>query len=198
MVAVAIPGWDALQITTLDICAYVGLAALGGATCNLFLGLLLAFRYNPVRQWPHRPINYARIHTFSGYAVLALAVLHPLILLFDRTNKFRLLDLVYPVNSPKQALLNCVGAAGLYLLFIVVLTSYFRLQLGRRLWKSFHFLIYVAAAAMFSHSLFTDPSLSNASPDWLDGGKLFIEGCTLLIVTTSVLRYLRARRNREA
>jgi DMSO/TMAO reductase YedYZ heme-binding membrane subunit len=39
----------------------------------------------------------------------------------------------------------------------VVATSYLRIRLGRRLWKSFHFTVYIAAAALLWHSLFTDP-----------------------------------------
>jgi hypothetical protein len=36
-----------LGITVLDLSAYIGLAAVGAITLNLFLGLLMAFRYSP-------------------------------------------------------------------------------------------------------------------------------------------------------
>lgn len=68
-----------------------------------------------------------------------------------------------------------------------------RLRLGRHLWKSFHFTIYFAAAALFFHSLFTDPGLKNVSVDWLDGGKLFVEFCVVLVAAIGVLRWRHAR-----
>jgi predicted ferric reductase len=98
------------------------------------------------------------------------------------------------VHSPAQPLDNSIGAMALYLLAFVVITSYVRIRLGRHLWKSFHFSIYFAAAALFWHSLFTDPGLKNAPVAWLDGGKLFVESCLLLIATASLLRLRHARK----
>src|SRR5882672_2767528 len=178
----------------LDLSAYVGLTAVGAITLNMLLGTLMIFRYSPVRQWPHRRFNYFRLHNFSGYAALSLAILHPIVLLFDKSAKFRILDLFYPVHSPSQPLENTIGAIALYVVAIVVVTSYLRIRLGRRLWKSFHFSIYIAAAALFWHSLFTDPGLGNAPLDWSDGGKLFVESCLLLIAAIGLLRFRHARK----
>jgi len=183
-----------LDISVLDLSAYVGLTAVGAITLNMLLGTLMAFRYSPVRQWPHRHFNYFRLHNVSGYVALCLAVLHPIILLFDKTAKFRLLDLLYPVHSPSQPLENTIGAVALYVVAIVVATSYLRIRLGRRLWKSFHFTVYAAAAALFWHSLFTDPALKNSPIDWFDGGKLFVESCLVIIVAAGLMRWRRAQR----
>lgn len=183
-----------MSLTVLDLSAYVGLAAVGAITLNLFLGLLMAFRYSPHRSWPHHRFNYFRIHNWTGYIALALSAVHPVVLLFNKDPRFRLLDVVYPVHSPQQPFDNSIGAIALYLLAFVVVTSYLRLRIGRHLWKSFHFSIYFAAAALFWHSLFTDPSLKNAPVDWFDGGKLFVESCLLLIAAISLLRLRHARR----
>jgi DMSO/TMAO reductase YedYZ heme-binding membrane subunit len=183
-----------MPIAILDLSAYVGLAAVGAITLNMLLGLLMAFRYSPHRSWPHRRFNYFRLHNLTGYLVLALSILHPAILLLNKNPPFRILDLVYPVHSPAQPLDNTIGAIALYLLAFVVITSYVRLRLGRHLWKSFHFSIYFAAAALFWHGLFTDPDLKNAPIDWFDSGKLFVESCILLIATVSLLRLRHARK----
>jgi sulfoxide reductase heme-binding subunit YedZ len=183
-----------MDITVLDLSAYVGLAAVGAITLNLFLGMLMAFRYSPHRSWPHHRFNYFRIHNWTGYLALSVSILHPVILLFNNDPRFRILDIVFPVHSPQQPLDNTIGAIALYLLAFVMVTSYMRLRLGRHLWKSFHFFIYFAAAAVFWHSLFTDPSLKNAPVDWFDGGKLFVESCLLLIVAIGLLRLRYARR----
>jgi len=180
--------------TILDLSAYVGLAAVGAIILSMLLGLLMAFRYSPHRSWPHHRFNYFRLHNWTGYIALGVTILHPAILLFNKTPRFRILDLIYPIHSPSQPLDNTIGAIALYLLAFVVVTSYVRLRLGRHLWKSFHFLIYFAAAALFWHSLFTDPSLKNAPADWSDGGKLFVESCLLLIAAIGLLRFRHARK----
>jgi sulfoxide reductase heme-binding subunit YedZ len=178
-----------MDISVLDLSAYVGLTAVGAITLNMLLGTLMIFRYSPVRQWPHRHFNYFRLHIISGYIGLALAILHPIILLFNKSTRFRVLDLLYPVHSPSQPLENTIGALALYIIAFVIVTSYLRIRLGRHLWKSFHFSIYAAAAALFWHSLFTDPALKNSSVDWFDGGKLFVEACLTVIVVAGVLRW---------
>src|SRR5260370_33521831 len=164
-----------MDITVLDLSASAGLTAVGTITINMLLGTLMALRYSPVRQWPHRRVNYFRLHNLSGYLRRSLAVLHPVILLFHKTAKFRFVYPLYPLHSPSQPFENTLGAVALYVVAIVVVTSYLRARLGRRLWKSFHFLVYVAAAALFWHSLFTDPALKNSPVDWFDGGTLFLE-----------------------
>jgi DMSO/TMAO reductase YedYZ heme-binding membrane subunit len=75
-----------------------------------------------------------------------------------------------------------------------VVTSYLRVRLGRRLWKSFHFTVYIAAATLFWHSLFTDSALKNSPVDWLDGGKLFVEACLVIIIVIGALRWRRSLR----
>jgi predicted ferric reductase len=185
-----------MGITVLDLSAYVGLAAVGAITMNMLLGMLMAFRYSPVRQWPHRRFNYFRLHNVSGYVALSVSILHPLVLLLNKTPKFRLMDLVYPVHSPSQPFENTIGALAFYLIAIVVATSYMRVQLHRRLWKAFHFSIYIAAAALFWHSIFTDPDLKNSRVDWFDGGKAFVEICALLIAVTGFLRWRYSRKKK--
>jgi sulfoxide reductase heme-binding subunit YedZ len=188
-----------LDITAIDLSADVGLVAVGAVTLNLLLGLMMAFRYSPVRYWPHHRFNYFRLHNWSGYLVLALSLLHPIILLFSSTARFRVLDVIYPIHSPSQPFENTIGAVGLYLIAFVVITSYFRIQLGRHLWKSFHFVVYAAAVAAFWHSILTDPNLKNSPVDWFDGEKVFIEVCALLILVTSLLRWrFAARKARRA
>lgn len=183
-----------MSVTVLDLSAYFGLAAAGVVTLNLLLGMLMAFRYSPHRSWPHRRFNYFRLHNWSGYIALSASLLHPAILLLNKDPRFRLFDLVYPVHSPNQPIENTVGAIALYLLAFVVVTSYLRLRLGRHLWKSFHFSIYFAAAALFFHSLFTDPALKGNPIEWFDGGKVFVEFCFVLIVVVSLLRWRHSRK----
>jgi DMSO/TMAO reductase YedYZ heme-binding membrane subunit len=137
------------------------------------------------------------VHNWTGYLLLGACVLHPVVLLFSSTVRFRLRDILYPIHSPSQPLENTIGAMALYALAIVVVTSYFRLRLGRRIWKAFHFVVYVAAVAVFWHSVFTDPNLKNTPVDPLDGEKVFIELCALAVVVFGILRWRYGLRKRH-
>ena len=183
-----------MDLTLLDLTAYIGLAAVAAITVNILLGVMMAFRYSPVRNWPHHRFNYFRLHNCTGYIALVITLLHPLPLLLNKSPKFRVLDILYPIHSPQQPLENTIGAIALYALALIVITSYFRIQLGRRTWKAFHFTIYFAAAALFYHSLFTDPDLRGAHIQWLDGGKLFVESCAAIILIASLLRVRHAKK----
>ena len=183
-----------MNVTLLDLSAYLGLTAVAAITINMLLGVLMAFNYSPVRYWPHHRFNYFRLHNWTGYIALTITLLHPLPLLLNKSPKFRVLDILYPVHSPQQPLENTIGAIALYIVALMVITSYFRIQLGRRTWKAFHFTVYLGAVALFYHSLFTDPDLQHHVVDWFDGGKLFVELCCLIILVASVLRGRHSRK----
>jgi len=175
----------------------VGLVGVFLATFNILLGLLIAVRYSPVRFWPHRRFNIFALHNWTAYLLLASIMIHPLILLVVNRNRFRFVDIVFPIHSPLQPLENTIGAVGLYLLVVVVLTSYFRKKLGRHAWKLFHFLVYVAGVLVFIHSIFTDPNLNGGAIDYLDGGKVFVFACLIVLLGASLwaMRY-RIRKDR--
>lgn len=184
-------------MTAIDLSADIGLVAVGLATLNLVLGSLIAMRYSPWRYWPHHRFNIFRLHNWTGYALLTACILHPLVLLASSTAGFRVRDILYPVHSPSQPFENTIGAVALYCIAIVAVTSYFRLRLGRRLWKSFHFVVYVAALALFWHSVFTDPNLKNSAVDPFDAEKLFIELCLIAVAAIGILRWRYAVRKRR-
>lgn len=181
-------------MSILDVCAYLGLAAVGTATVNMLIGLLIAMRYSPVRLWPHRHINIFRLHNWTAYFVLLLIVLHPAVLLLGTSPHFTLAEVLLPVQSPVQPNLNTVGAISLYLLLVVIVTSIFRLRMARPLWRNLHYLVFPAFVLMFVHSMFTDPALANGKIDLLDGGKVFVEVCCAISLTTWAVRIrLRGR-----
>jgi predicted ferric reductase len=181
-----------------DLSADIGLAAVFLVTLNLGIGLLIAVRYSPWRFWPHHRFDIFRLHRWTGYLVVGAAVAHPAVLLFSSTANFRVRDVFYPVHSPSQPLENTIGAVAVYCIVVVIVTSYFRLRLGRRLWKSFHYFIYAAAVALFWHSIFTDPNLKNAPLDPFDAEKVFVEICCLLIAVFGFLRWRYALRKAHA
>ncbi|HLW80761.1 MAG TPA: ferric reductase-like transmembrane domain-containing protein [Candidatus Acidoferrales bacterium] len=185
-------------MTVLDLSAYIGLIAVGFATANILIGLMIFGRYSPVRYWPHRRFDIFRIHRWAGYGTLGFTVLHPLPLLWSAKPHFRAVDIVFPLCSPLQPTENMIGAAALYLFVVVVVTSLYRVELGRHLWKLFHYLTYGAAACLFAHGILTDPNLSGARVDYLDGGKIFVEICLAIVIGGSIWRVHYARKKQQA
>lgn len=152
----------------------------------MLLGILISVRYSPVRFWPHRRFNIFAVHNWTGYTLLGAVIIHPLILLFVSRNRFRFSDIVLPIHSPLQPFENTIGAVAAYILFIVLITSYYRKQIGRMKWKLFHYLVYFSAALVFIHSIFTDPNLNGGAIDYLDGGKVFVFICLAVITGASL------------
>jgi DMSO/TMAO reductase YedYZ heme-binding membrane subunit len=180
-------------MSAIDLASYAGLAAMSLLTVNLLIGLLMAVKYNPVRAWPHRRINTFQLHNWTAYVALVVACVHPVILLFSSQVHFRLLDILYPLNSPKQPTVNTLGALALYALIVIVVTSYFRRRLGRTWWKRLHYTAYGMAPVFYIHGILTDPELGDTPfhLDPLDGEKLYVELCLLLVMAAVIWRVRR-------
>lgn len=169
-------------MSAIDLSSYFGLGAISLLTLNILLGVLISTRYSPVRNWPHRRIDTVKLHNWTGYAALAFALVHPVVILFSSTAHFHWLDIVYPVNAPKQPTINTFGALALYLLIFTVVTSYFRFEIGRRVWKRLHFATYALFVLYATHALLTDPNLKDSPLDPFDAEKVFVELCILLVL----------------
>ncbi len=181
-------------ISALDLTADTGLIAVVCATLNIGIGLLIWGRYSPWRHWPHRRFDIFRLHRWTGYGTVAFTLLHPIPLLFLKDPHFRLLDVALPLWSPRQPLQNTLGAIALYLLAMVIVTSLYRVDLGRKIWKKFHYLTYAAAAALFVHGILTDPQLKNSRIDPLDGEKVLVEVCLALVMIAVIWRFGKRRK----
>lgn len=168
--------------SAIDLSSFAGLGAITLLTLNILIGLLLSTKYNPVRRWPHHRINTVQIHNWTGYVALLLALVHPTLILFSSTEHFGVVDLIYPLNAPKQPGINTFGAAALYILVFTVVTSYFRFEIGRRWWKKMHLLTYAMFPLYAVHGILTDPTLKNGAIDPFDAEKVYVELCVLLVV----------------
>jgi DMSO/TMAO reductase YedYZ heme-binding membrane subunit len=177
-------------MTAVDVSGTIALGAVGLLTLNLLLGLLLSVGYNPTRQWPRQRVKLFTFHNWTGYIAFAAVVLHAGALLFSSEPKFRLYDVLVPIDSPVQPLPTSLGAIGFYLVTIVVVTSLKRVRtaLGRHWWKIVHFTTYAAAAVFFTHGIIADPLLKNRPVDFIDAEKVYVELCALAVIAATVLR----------
>lgn len=185
-------------MTVVDISALLGLWAVWLLTLNVLLGLLLSVRYNPYKRWPYRRLNYFTVHNWTGYIALAMVAAHALLLPLSSTAGWVWKDVAWPDAVPLQPGLNVVGAISLYLLAVVVITSYIRRRMGRKAWKAVHWLAYASAALFFVHGALVDQRLTGDPVNLLDAEKLSIIFCFLLVLWASWVRLRFELRKRAA
>jgi predicted ferric reductase len=195
----------------LDWSSTLGLIATAVLSFNFLLGILLSTAYRRSPIWkrmpgPVRAISLDDLHNWTAYVALALALAHPLLLLADKTLRYRVVDIVAPVNAPHQPVWTVLGSLAMYALVMVIITTQKRIKrrLGFRAWKNIHLISYGTALLFVIHGVFMDPELKDRPVDWLDGEKLLSEICGLVLVAAAVIRWryycrnLRKRGSAEA
>ena len=180
----------------LEFSNYAGLASAVVLTINFFLGMLLATAYRANRYWKKLPQNMQRldvndIHNYTAYIAWVLIVMHVFFLLLDKASKFTFTDVVFPLNAPNQNLFVALGTLSFYAITVVIITTQkvIKRKMSFRAWKNFHLISYGTAILFVLHGIFMDPHLKNGQPDFIDGEKLLLEFCGLLLVVASVIRY---------
>jgi DMSO/TMAO reductase YedYZ heme-binding membrane subunit len=186
-------------VSAVDLSGTIALVAVGLLSANLLLGLLLSVGYNPTRQWPKQRIKLFTFHNWTGYTAFIAVVLHAGVLLFSREPRFAMLDVLFPLWSPVQPLSNTLGAAGFYLVLIVVATSLraSRKTLGRHRWKAIHYTTYAAAGVFFVHGVIADPLLKGRPVDLIDAEKVYVEACALIVLAVTIWRIRHRRATRR-
>src|SRR5207237_9548805 len=93
-------------MSAIEVSSYFGLAAIPLLTLNILIGLVMSVKHKPVRDWPHLRINTFKIHNWTAYIALSVAIIHPVIILFSSNAKFTVVDILYPVDAPRQPWIN--------------------------------------------------------------------------------------------
>lgn len=187
-----------------DLSSTIGLIATGVLTVNLLLGILLTTKYKTTLLYTQVPpflrrISVYTLHNYAAYVGLALAALHPSLLLFAREEHFRVRDILFPaLGAPHQKYLYSLGALGFYGLLTVILTSTVgvRKRFSNRNWKWIHFVAYGATPLFLIHGLLVDPKLTDKPVDLLDAEKVLSEVGLILFTLSGWLRLRYARQKR--
>ena len=187
-----------------DLSSTTGLIATGVLTVNLLLGVLLSTRYKTTLLYQRLPpfmrrVSVYTLHNYAAYTGLALAALHPSLLLFAKAEHFRIRDLFFPVlGAPHQRYLYSLGALAFYGLLTGVITSTVgvRKWFSNRTWKRIHSVAYAATPLFLIHGLLVDPKLTDKPVDLIDAEKVLSEAGIILFVLAVWfrLRYERQKR----
>src|SRR4051812_45404569 len=108
-----------MKSIVLDVSAYLGLAATMALTLNYLFGMMIATAYRRSFFWKKLPGRFKTIHVYkwhnrTAYIALFLILVHPLVLLLDRSTKFTFIDIVFPLQAPTQKLVVALGTVAMF------------------------------------------------------------------------------------
>lgn len=127
-----------------------------GVVTLILFSLVVALGIATTKRWRlARLPRFVTLGLHRNVSLLAVAFLgiHIGTALLDSYAHVSLTRLFVPVPSSRYGLFLGLGALSLDLLVAVVVTSLLRHRLGRRVWKSIHWLAYASWPLAFFHSI---------------------------------------------
>jgi predicted ferric reductase len=120
---------------------------------SMALGLAITNRM--ARIWPGGPA-VADLHEHASLLGLLFGAVHALVLLGDQYIGYTLTQVLVPfANDAYRPLWVGLGQIAFYLSLVVTLTFYMRRWLGARVWRSLHYLSFVAFALALAHGVWS-------------------------------------------
>jgi ring-1,2-phenylacetyl-CoA epoxidase subunit PaaE len=184
-----------METPFLQASAYTGLAATAVLTINFFLGMMVGTNYRRLKLWQKAPyfirkFNLVDVHNRTAYIALLLAVVHPVLLLFDPSTKFRFIDIIIPINAPTQKIFVALGTLSLLAIIVIIITTQkiIKKKLGFRTWKNIHLTAYILALLFIVHGVVMDPQLKNRTVDLFDAEKVLSEVCFIVLMAALFFR----------
>ncbi len=172
---------------TIELSGIIGMIALACLAANFVVGYFIIT--NSKIQLPYS-LSFLQLHKLTGYSAAVGILIHIVLIPLDPASGFTWGDLLLPLWTKHQPAANTFGAAALYLIAIVVISSYFKDKMKFNTWKTLHFISYFAAVPLIVHSIWTDPKLKDNPIDWIDAEKLFVELCCLIIIAMASYRFV--------
>jgi predicted ferric reductase len=149
---------------------------------SMVLGLLITNKLACL--WPGGPIAF-ELHQLMSLLGLAFALFHALILMGDAYFKANLVDLLVPfATDTYRPLWVGLGQIGFYLTGIVTVSFYVRRRITPKVWRSLHYLSFLAFGTVLLHGIFSGTDTSNP---WIHMLYLF---CGVSLLFLLILRLL--------
>ncbi|MCB0045546.1 MAG: ferric reductase-like transmembrane domain-containing protein [Caldilineaceae bacterium] len=100
-----------------------------------------------------KPALLFGLHEFFPFLAVIFAAVHALVLLGDQYIHFQLRDLLLPFTASYKPVWTGLGTVSFYLSTALIASFYVRKRIGRRAWRAFHYLAYVAFVLALIHGL---------------------------------------------
>ncbi|HEY6567795.1 MAG TPA: ferric reductase-like transmembrane domain-containing protein [Actinomycetota bacterium] len=93
-------------------------------------------------------------HQFTANAGLLLLAIHMALLLIDEFMPFAIADLLIPMRSTYRPVATGLGVVGMYLMVVILVTSWLRKPIGPAWWRRLHLLSVPAFTVALAHGIF--------------------------------------------
>lgn len=100
-----------------------------------------------------KPALLFGLHEFIPFLAVIFATFHAAALLGDEYISFGIGDLLIPFTASYAPVWTGLGTVALYLSLALIASFYVRKQIGRRAWRAFHYLAYVAFVLAMIHGI---------------------------------------------
>jgi len=107
-----------------------------------------------------RSLNF---HCWISFQALVFAAIHGISLLFHKFILFSLADIFIPFHSSYKLLFVALGTISLYLMIILVATSYARKYISQKFWRTVHFLNIVLYIFSIIHAFYLGTDLKSGA-----------------------------------
>ena len=177
---------------TIELSGILGLTAIACLAANFIVGFII---WRNIQIKLPNNLTFLGLHKFTGYSAVIAIIIHVALIPLDPKSEFSWSDLLLPLWTKHQPYANTFGALALYLVAIVVISSYFKEKIKLGIWRTLHYISYFAAVPLIVHSIWTDPKLEDRPIDWFDAEKIFVLMCCLVIIGLTVYRFLIVTKN---
>lgn len=162
---------------------------------SMFLGLSIRL---PILNKLVSPADALKTHGWISVQAVIFALLHGVVLIFDRFMKFSFIDVFVPFASKYQTEFVGLGVLALYLMLVLIATSYLKKFIPHKLWRVTHYFNMVLYFFVFVHAMALGTDLKN--PTVL---AIFLVMNALLVfliianIFLKVFNYLKLKNNSE-
>ncbi len=144
-------------------------------------GLLLSVRPGG----PLRPAGLFDAHQFLSNAALGFAFFHALVLIGDRYASFPLSAILAPFAGTYKPALVALGQIALWLSLFLSLSFLMIKQIGRRVWRAFHYVSFLVFWMALLHSVAIGSDTNLLWVKWLYLGTV---GAVVVLTAYRILR----------
>ena len=93
------------------------------------------------------------LHNTTGWAGLFLGLTHGLALLLDDYTSFSLNSILLPLSSDLKPLETGAGTLTLYILILIIVSSYIKKHIGRKGWRVVHYFSFIGFCLALYHGV---------------------------------------------
>src|SRR5690242_8182210 len=127
---------------TIELSGIIGLIAIACLAANFIVGF---FIWNNSKIKLPFGLSFLWLHKLTGYSAAIAILIHVVLIPLDPKSKFTWGDLLWPLWTKHQPYANTFGALALYLIAVVVSSSYFKDKIKLSFWRTLHYVSYFAA-----------------------------------------------------